>query len=144
MFHRKSDRLDKLARVPLFEGFSKRELRMIERKATEVHIKPERMVTRQGDRGREFLLILEGTARVERDGKAIARLKTGDVFGEMSLIDNEPRAASVISSDPMLLLVISRPAFGALLDSSPSLRRKIMVSLSHRLREADRKLASRN
>ena len=144
MFHRKSDRLDKLARVPLFEGFSKRELRKIEQQATEVRAKPERTLTKQGDRGREFLLILEGAARVERDGKTIARLKSGDVFGEMSLIDNEPRSASVIADGPMVLLVISRTVFSALLDSLPSLRRKIMVSLSHRLREADRKLGSRN
>jgi len=144
MFHRKSDRLDKLSRVPLFDGFSKRELRKIEQQATEVHVRPERTLTKQGDHGRQFLLILDGTARVERDGKTIARLKSGDVFGEMSLIDNELRAASVIADGPMVLLVISRPAFGKLLDSLPSLRRKIMVGLSHRLREADRKLAARN
>ncbi len=144
MFHRKSDRIDRLAKVPLFKGFSKRELRLIDQRADEVHIKAGRTLARQGERGREFLLILEGRARVERDGKVIARLKDGDVFGEMSLIDNEPRSASVIAEGPMVLMVVSRPVFGDMLESSPSLQRKVMVSLSARLREADRKLGSRN
>lgn len=144
MFHRKSDRIDRLAKVPLFKGFSKRELRLIDQRANEVHIKAGRTLARQGDRGREFILILEGRARVERDGKVIARLKDGDVFGEMSLIDNEPRSASVIADGPMVLMVVGRPVFADMLESSPSLQRKVMVSLSARLREADRRLSSRN
>jgi CRP-like cAMP-binding protein len=144
MFHRKSDRLDRLAKVPLFKGLSKRELRLIDQRADEVHVKAGRTLAKQGERGREFLLILEGQARVERDGKVIARLKDGDVFGEMALIDNEPRSASVIADGPMALMVVSRPMFGDMLESSPSLQRKVRASLSARLREADRKLSSRN
>ena len=144
MFHRKADRLDRLAKVPMFEGFSKRELRMIDQRADEVDVKAGRTLTKQGGRGREFLLILDGQARVERDGKVIARLKDGDVFGDMSLIDNEPRSASVIADGPMVLMVVSRPMFSDLLESSASLQRKVMLGLSARLREADHKLSSRN
>jgi len=144
MFHRKSDRLDRLAKVPMFEGFSRRELRMIDQRADEVDVKAGRTLAKQGERGREFLLILDGQARVERDGKVIARLKEGDVFGEMSLIDNEPRSASVIADSPMVLMVVSRPMFSDMLESSASLQRKVMLGLSARLREADHKLSSRN
>ena len=128
----------------MFEGFSKRELRMIDQRADEVDVKAGRTLAKQGERGREFLLILDGQARVERDGKVIARLKEGDVFGEMSLIDNEPRSASVIADGPMVLMVVSRPMFSDMLESSPSLQRKVMLGLSARLREADHKLSSRN
>jgi len=128
----------------MFEGFSRRELRMIDQRADEVGVKAGRTLAKQGERGREFLLILDGQARVERDGKVIARLKDGDVFGEMSLIDNEPRSASVIADGPMVLMVVSRPMFSDMLESSPSLQRKVMLGLSARLREADHKLSSRN
>jgi CRP-like cAMP-binding protein len=128
----------------MFEGFSKRELRMIDQRADEVDVKAGRTLAKQGERGREFLLILDGQARVERDGMVIARLKEGDVFGEMSLIDNEPRSASVIADGPMALMVVSRPMFSEMLESSAALQRKVMIGLSARLREADHKLSSRN
>ena len=83
-------------------------------------------------------------ARVERDGRLIARLKPGDSFGEMSLIDGEPRSATVTADGPVNVLVVDPRAFLALLDDIPGLSRKVMAALCERLRNADIQLASRN
>lgn len=144
VFLRSSDRINKLAGVSLFNGFSKRELREIDKRADEIAVKPGRILAREGERGREFALIVEGKARVERGGKVIARLKDGDFFGELSLIDGEPRNATVVAESPMTLIVMTKNAFGELMLSSPSLQRKVMVGLIRRLREANKKIASLN
>lgn len=144
MFLRSSDRLKKLASVELFRGFSEGELRKIDKRAKEIEVKADRILAREGDPGREFMLIVQGRARVERGGKVIAHLKDGDFFGELSLIDGQPRNATVIADGPMVLLVITKQAFGELMRSAPSLQRKVMVGLIARLREANKKLSTLN
>ncbi len=139
-----SGKIALLANVELFRGMSRRELGLVARAADEVSVRPERLLTRQGGLGREFLLIVEGSARVERDGRIIARLGPGDFFGEMSLIDGKPRSATVITEAPTRLLVVHTQAFRYLLDNMPGLRRKIFDTLCGRLREADAALACRN
>jgi CRP-like cAMP-binding protein len=130
--------------VPLFSGLNRRHLDHIAREADEVTEKTGAVLTRQGGLGREFLLILEGNARVERDGKVIARLERGDFFGEMSLIDGMPRSASVIAESPTALLVIEARSFRNLLDTVPGLQRKLLITLCTRLRTADASLTSLN
>ena len=103
-----------------------------------------KVLTRQGGLGEEFLIIVDGSARVERDGKSIARLDAGDFFGEMSLIDGKPRSATVIAQTPITLLVVDSRSFRSLLEGVPGLRKKISVSLCERLRKADAGLAARN
>lgn len=144
MFLRKSDRVEKLAQVPLFKDFSKRELKSIDSHADEVRVEKGRTLARQDERGLEFILICEGKARVERNGKTIARLEDGDVFGEMSLIDNQPRSATVVSESAMVLLVVHRRAFAEMLKASPNLLKKVLSTLAERLREADNRIAARN
>lgn len=144
MFLRRSDRLDSLRKVPLFSGVSRRHLDLIARLADEVRWDAGKVLARQGERGLEFLLIVDGSARVERDGKLIARLGAGDFFGEMSLIDGKPRTATVIADTPIVLLVIHRRSFGYLLDDVPRIQKRVLVTLCERLREADTTLASIN
>jgi CRP/FNR family cyclic AMP-dependent transcriptional regulator len=139
-----SDKVDVLKKVPLFSELSRRHLDHIAREADEVKQKEGAVLTRQGGLGREFLLILEGGARVERDGTVNAHLSPGDFFGEMSLIDGMPRSASVIAESPSVLLVIEARSFQKLLDTVPGLQRKLLAILSARLRAADVRLASIN
>ena len=141
---RRPDRIDWLKKVPLFSGLSRRDLDLVARLTDVVKADAGKVLTRQGALGEEFLLIVDGSARVERDGKPIARLETGDFFGEMSLIDGNPRSASVIAESPITLLVVESRSFRCLLDAVPGLRRKISVTLSERLRRADAGLAARN
>ena len=144
VLRRHSDKVDVLKMVPLFSGLNRRHLDHIAREADEVTEKTGAVLTRQGGLGREFLLILEGNARVERDGKVIARLERGDFFGEMSLIDGMPRSASVIAESPTALLVIEARSFRNLLDTVPGLQRKLLITLCTRLRTADASLTSLN
>jgi len=142
--NRRPDRIDWLKKVPLFGGLSGRNLDLIARQTDVVKADRGRVLTRQGALGEEFLLIVDGSARVERSGTLIARLEAGDFFGEMSLIDGKPRSASVIAECPITLLVVDARSFRSLLDGVPGLRRKITVALCERLRRADAGLAERN
>jgi CRP/FNR family cyclic AMP-dependent transcriptional regulator len=141
---RRSDRVDVLKKVPLFSGLSRHHLDLIAREADEVKAEAGNVLTRQGGLGLEFILLLEGGARVERDGKVIAHLGPDDFFGEMSLIDGMPRSATVIAESPSALLVIEARSFRRLLDTVPGLQRKLLVTLCTRLRAADVRLASIN
>lgn len=144
LLRRRSDKADVLKKVPLFRGFSGRDLDLIARAADEVKVDAGKVLARQGTLGLEFLLILEGEARVERDGKVIARLGRGDFFGEMSLIDGKPRSATVLAESPSVLLVVEARSFRKLLDAIPGLQRKVLITLCGRLRAADASLASVN
>ena len=144
LLRRKSQKVEVLKRVPLFRDLSNRDLDLIARAVDEMRVLPGRVLARQGGLGREVFVILEGRARVERDGRPVARLKPGDTFGEMSLIDGQPRSASVIADGDMTVLVVDSRSFIALLDDVPKLARKLLASLSERLRTADIQLASRN
>jgi CRP/FNR family cyclic AMP-dependent transcriptional regulator len=141
---RRPDRIDWLKKVPLFSGLSRRDLDLIARQTDVVRAHEGKVLTRQGTLGEEFLIIVDGSARVERDGTVIARLDAGDFFGEMSLIDGKPRSATVIAQTPITLLVVDSRSFRSLLDGVRGLRKKISVSLCERLRKADAGLAARN
>jgi CRP/FNR family cyclic AMP-dependent transcriptional regulator len=97
-------------------------------------------LTKRGQHGVEAFVIVEGRARVESGGKAIAQLGAGDFVGELSLIDGRPRSATVIAETPMTLLVIRRRDFRLLRDSVPGLQEKLLVTLCERLRQADQAL----
>jgi CRP-like cAMP-binding protein len=140
----RSDKVDALKKVPLFSDLSHRHLDIIARHADEVTLDKGKVLARQGEHGLEFLLIVDGGARVERNGKTIAHLAAGAFFGEMSLIDGKPRTATVIAETPVSLLVVHRRVFGHLLDTVPGLQRKVVLTLCERLREADAALASIN
>lgn len=144
MFLKSSDRIQKLAAVELFREFSKGELRKIDKRAKEIDVKAGRTLAKEGEPGREFMLIVQGKAHVERGGKTIAHLRGGDFFGELSLIDGEPRNATVVSDGPMVLLVVTKQAFAELMRSAPTLQRKVLIGVIARLREANKKVAALN
>ena len=144
LLRRHADKIDDLKKVPLFSALNRRHLDVIARHADEVKRNAGTVLARQGARGLEFLLIVEGSARVEKDGKVIAHLGPGDFFGEMSLIDGKPRSATVVADAPVLLLVVDVRSFGRLLETVPGLSNKVMATLCERLRAADETLTHRN
>lgn len=144
ILERHSDKIDVLKSVPLLGTMSRRHLDLIARHADEVSVRAGKVLAREGGLCREFFVVLEGRARVEQGGKKIASIGKGEVIGEMSLIDNKPRAATVIAETPMTVLVIESRSFGVLLDDVPELRKKILVTLCERLRAANAKLALMN
>ena len=133
-----SDKVDVLAGVPLFTGLSKKELGEIARLVTEVEIPPRDFLAYEGEVGREALVILSGKATVRRGGRKIAEIGQGDVVGEMSLITNLPRNASVRADTLMRALVMDTREFSSLIDFHPAVGVKILRTVAQRLAEATR------
>lgn len=131
---RSDAKLDLISSVPLFAGCSKRELRQIARLADEVDVPTGRVLIREDERvGREFFVIVEGSARVTRKGRRISKLGPGDWAGEIALIADVPRTATVTARSPMRLLVVTARDFRSLLDASPSIAAKLLGVLGKRL-----------
>ena len=103
----------------------------------ETSIQKGELLARQGTEGSDFTFIVEGKAWVEKDGKIINYLSAGDFFGEISLIDGKPRAASVIAETDMTLLVVDANSFNHLLDTVPDMTKNILVSLCSYLRRTE-------
>ncbi len=138
--YRRSDKVELLRKIPLFSRLSQRQLNAVARHVDEVQIRKGAVLAKQGTQGLEAVIIVDGRARVEGDGKAIAELTAGDVVGEMSVIDGKPRSATVIAETPMNLLVLHRRDFMSLLETVPGLQRKLLVTLCERVRQADQAL----
>jgi len=135
-FRRNADKADVLGKVPLFQNLSKRDLARVSQIADEAHCEPGKVLMREGATGRELILIVEGSVRVMQRGMLIAHRGPGEFLGELALLDGEPRTATVIADEPCRLLVIHRSQFWQLLESVPSVQRKLLIGLATRLREA--------
>ena len=127
-----------LERLPLFAGLSGKELERIGRLVEEIEVPAGRQLASTGDAGRELFIIVDGRAVVTTARGRVIRLRPGDFFGEMSLIDGEPRSADVTAATPMRLLAIGYREFWQMLDESLPIVRKIMRTLCQRLRRAER------
>ncbi|MFN2545542.1 MAG: cyclic nucleotide-binding domain-containing protein [Actinomycetota bacterium] len=132
-----SSKLDLLAKLPLFSACTPKELREIARLATKISALEGEVLAKEGGLGREFFVIADGKARVILKGDEIAVLGPGDFFGEMALLDQGPRAASVVAASPMVLYVIDARGFGDLIERVPFVARRILRGLSERLRAAE-------
>ena len=125
-----------LRRFDIFAGCEDRLLKKISNLGTPVHIDTGGALTREGKQGREFYLIVEGEADVQHEGATIATLGAGGFFGEMSLIDGLPRSADVVATSPMELLVFDPREFASLLNDYPSVSKRILRTMTLRLRAA--------
>jgi len=128
---------DRLRDVSIFSELSKKELKSVSRLMTQLSVKEGRELTRQGEPGREFLIILEGTAVVKRNGRKIADLGAGDFLGELAVLSGAPRTATVVATSDMTLEALNRREFMAVLDESPSLAKKILIGAVKRLQDID-------
>ena len=124
--------LDMLRKVPLFSGCNQKELREIANIGTELSVRDGSTLTEQGQPGREFFLLVDGKARCLIDGAEVARFGPGDFFGEMALLEHGPRHATVVTDGPAELLVLDSREFSRLLDTSPSIARKLLAELAQR------------
>ena len=138
LLRRNSQKIDPLKKVPLFSNLSQRHLREISKHVDEVQVKREWVLAREGKKGWEFIFVVDGKARVEKNGKLIRQLSRGDFFGEISLIDGEPRTATVIAETEMTLLIVHKTSFDHLIDTIPDLQKKMLVSLCQYLRRAEK------
>jgi CRP-like cAMP-binding protein len=119
--------------VPLFARCSKRELTEVASIADELDLDAGSTLTKQGARGQEFVVIAEGAADVVRNGKKVNTLGSGDFLGEIALITAQPRTATVKTTAPTRILVISASDFRRLLRRTPSIQEKVLAALAERL-----------
>ena len=129
----KDAKTDLLKNVPLFAGCSKAELQKIASLADELDLGDGATLIREGERGREFIVIADGTVRVTRNGKMLRELGAGDFIGEIALVADVPRTATVTATSPVRLLVVTDRAFRGLLEQMPSIAKKVLQSLGERL-----------
>jgi len=126
-------KIDLIRSVPLFADCSRQELREIAQLADEVLVPSGTLLTKEGVRGRELFVVVDGSLEVRQRDRRINQLGSGDFFGEIGLLSRAPRTASVMTTSPTHLLVITGPAFRSLLRRMPSLPLKILDALATRL-----------
>ena len=140
VLRRRSDKIAMLKQVPLFASLSQKDLNEVAKRADEVAVAKGTVIAEQGERGTQCFVILRGTVAVRRNNRRISSHDEGEVLGEMSLLDGKPRSASLRVESDANLLVIHRRDFQYLVDHLPGLDRKLLISLSGRLREMDKAL----
>jgi CRP-like cAMP-binding protein len=130
----KTNGANRVPKVGAFEGCTKTELASIASLTTECYVEPGRALTRSGERGMEFFIVIEGTATVSRGDTVLAKFGPGDFFGEVALLDGCPRTATVVADSPMRLLVSSRQEFSSMRDLVPGLNTNIIREAQNRAR----------
>jgi CRP/FNR family transcriptional regulator, cyclic AMP receptor protein len=130
---RRNEKVELIKGAPLFWNCSKRELQQIAQLADEIDLRAGKDMTRQGERGREFFVLLEGDADVIKDGRSINRLGAGDFFGEIALVSDTPRTATVTATSPVRALVITDRSFRRLMKDQPEIQNKVLAALAARL-----------
>ncbi|GMU77669.1 MAG: hypothetical protein AMXMBFR46_04680 [Acidimicrobiia bacterium] len=126
-----------LARVPLFAGLDKKHLSQISSLVTQIEVGEGKELTREGEHGNEFIIILEGEAEVRVGGEVIATRGPGDYFGEIALVANRPRTATVVAMTPMKIEVIGRREFQTMLHDNPGIATELLGVAADRLAEHD-------
>ena len=135
-----------LAKVPLFSELGRRDLRQLANVAVERHYKTGSTIVEEGERAIAFFVLIEGRAEVVRGLESphpqrLAEYAAGDFFGEMGLLDGQPRVATVRALDDCTCLVLSRWDFVGELRSNPHMAVAMLPVLSRRIRELDERLA---
>jgi len=139
------EKINVLKRIPIFANMGQEELSGLAEKAIRKKFSRDTIIVSEGDDGDSLMIILSGQVKVtllSEDGKEIilSILREGDFFGEMSLLDGEPRSATVIAMKESSLLIIQRQNFLKQIDENPSLAKAILVEMSMRIRRADRRI----
>src|SRR5919108_6148204 len=127
-----------LSAVPLFSACTNRELRRIASLADQIEVPKGKVLTRQGDPGWECFVITEGEAKATMRGRGSATLGPGSFFGEMALLDQGPRSATVTAETDMHLLVLGSREFSSLVNEVPTVAVRMMRGLAERLRRSER------
>lgn len=125
--------LDHIAAIPLFSQCSKKDLQTIEKALTDTDVKAGTALMREGESASSFIVLVEGTAEVTRNGEHVADLGPGAMIGEMAILMDRPRTATVIATTDCEILVGERRSFDALLDDVHGLARRVLHSLAERV-----------
>jgi CRP/FNR family transcriptional regulator, cyclic AMP receptor protein len=133
----RNTKTDQLQGVQMFSACTEKELAQIARACDELAVESGAVIVEEGTVGEDFYLIGTGEAVVVRAGREVATVGPGQYFGELSLLDEAPRNATVTARTPMTLIRLRRREFSAVLDSWPGVAHKLLQQMARRLREAD-------
>ncbi len=126
-------KVDSLRRAPLFADLSKDELRQLARASEDIEVRAGKVLCREGELAREFFVIIDGEVEVTRDGRRLSTLSDGDFFGEIALIEDIPRTATVTATSDLRFFVLTRQAFWSMVDGMPDVERKVLRALAKRV-----------
>jgi CRP/FNR family transcriptional regulator, cyclic AMP receptor protein len=122
-----------LGRIPLFSELTKDELHELAKRTEDLEVEAGKVLVREGEIGQEFFVIIEGEAEATKDGKLLRTMGPNDFFGEIALLEDIPRTATVTAKTPLRFFVLTRQSFWSMLDATPSVERKILRTLAKRL-----------
>ena len=126
-------KVELIRKVPLFSHLSRKQLAQVAKVADEIDLREGKEMTREGAPGREFFVILEGSADVRKGGRKVNSLQPGDFFGEIALVTSVPRTATVAATSPVRALVVTDRSFRHLLEESPDIKTRVMQAMAARL-----------
>jgi len=133
--------IEMLQKTPLWSGLTKQDLKLIAKLSQERKFEGGHAIVTKGEAGIGFYLILEGAVEVRSDGKTLSKLGPGQFFGEMSIIDNQPRSADVVATEASRVLILSAWSFKTLISDNPKIALKMMQEFVRRLRTTDKSLS---
>jgi CRP-like cAMP-binding protein len=129
----RNQKVDLIRSVPLFTHCTRAELAEVTKIADEIDVPEGKELMREGDRGREFFVLLDGHAVVRQGSRKVNTLGPGDFFGEIALVSRSPRTATVTTTTPARLLVITAGSFKTLLEHQPKIQLRVLEALADRL-----------
>jgi CRP-like cAMP-binding protein len=130
---RKNAKVELLRSAPLLARLSGKQLNELAGLVDEIDLPAGRKLTTQGARGREFFVLIEGTADVHRNGEKVNTMRAGDFFGEIALISGGPRTATVTATTEVRALVLTQQHFRSLLRKNPAIQERVIDALVERL-----------
>jgi CRP-like cAMP-binding protein len=136
---RQSDLVGHLVEVPLFSQCSKKDLQTIARNLEVMDVPEGARIVSQGDAGKAFYVLLDGSAIVSRNGQRVGELLPGDYFGELAILDPAPRNADVVAQTPVTVARLLVTPFRQMLREVPAMNERLLAGLARRLRDADRR-----
>jgi CRP-like cAMP-binding protein len=126
-------KVEALSAAPLFQGLSDKELTELAKRTEDLDFPAGKVLVHEGEVGSEFYVIMEGEAEVTQDGAVVATHGAGDFFGELALVEDVPRNATVTATTPLRCFMLTRGRFLHVLDEHPDVERKVMRALARRL-----------
>lgn len=132
--------VEMLEKASLWSGLGRKDLKFIVQLAKERKYEAGDVIVQKGEGGVGFYLILDGSVEIKSNGTTLSRLGAGQFFGEMSVIDNQPRSANVVALEPSRCLILTAWSFNALISEHPKIALKILQEFVRRLRNTDKAL----
>jgi len=124
-----------LEKNPLWAGLDRKDLKAIVKASEERKFKTGDIILGKGEGGVGFYLIVDGSVEVKSDSDILAKRGPGQFFGEMAVLDNQPRSADVVAAEPSRCFIVSEWSFKALISENPRIALKMLQELVRRLRD---------